>query len=293
LAGRLRRTGRMSRKITIKIRARGPTDSPTVEDLLDQLRDYFQILCEVEEAVAEDGRQAVEWRIVSATTNTPLTFEAAAFPKDFGVNIDNRVEAITRAAAIGLKALQAGAERPAYFTDRVLARAERFFERVSNGLDETVIDYGAGLPGLAVTTPVARRAAANVRSVLAPQARPYKELGSIEGNAQSVERDGYGRRILWVKYRLTGEIVKCTVTGDAVRELEGHQIKDIWRYRRVQVHGMLHYRGIGDLREVDAIEIRFLRERSELPTIDDIIDPNFTGGIRSEDYLARLRDGDT
>ena len=123
--------------------------------------------------------------------------------------------------------------------------------------------------------------------------KSYKELGSIEGNAQSVERDGYGRRILWVRYRLTGENVKCIVSGAAEQELEQHQIKDVWRYRRVQVSGMLHYKGIGILREVEAIRVRFLRDRNELPSVDDILDPNFTGGLRSEDYLARLRDDES
>src|SRR5437870_2018462 len=102
----------MSRKIKLSIRARGPTDSPTVEDLLDQLRDYFDILEGVEDAIADDGRRAVEWRVVSASANTPITIEAAAFPKDFGVNIDKRVEIVTRHTALGLSALKTGGERP-------------------------------------------------------------------------------------------------------------------------------------------------------------------------------------
>jgi hypothetical protein len=43
---------------------------------------------------------------------------------------------------------------------------------------------------------------------------------------------------------------------------------------------------------MDATQVRFLRSRSELPDVDDIIDPNFTGGMRSEDYLDKLRDDD-
>jgi hypothetical protein len=284
----------MSRKITLSIRARGPTDSPTVDDLLDQLRDYFDILGGVEEAIAEDGSRAIEWRIVKATTNTPITFEAGAFPKDFGVNIDKRAEIVTQHTALGLSALQYGGERPPYFTDTVLLRAEKMFGRVTNGLDKTIIDHGPGLPALEITPVSARTAAANTRNVLTPKAKQYKELGSIEGNAQSIERDGFGRRILWVRYRLTGKNIKCMVSGEAERELENHQIKDVWRYRRVQVSGMLHYRGLGDMREVEAIRVRFLGDRNELPSIDDILDPDFTGGmrLRSEDYLARLRDGD-
>ena len=283
----------MSKTIKLTIRARGHSEAPTVEDLLDQLRDYFAILEGVEQAVAEDGRQAIEWRVIKATTNTPITIEAAAFPKDFAVNIDNRVAVVTRQTALGFDAIRRGAERPAYFTQPVLQRAEKIFERVTNGLAETKIDYGeAELPNLDITFTVARAAVANTRNMLAPKAKPYEELGSIEGNAQRIERDDRGRRVLYVRHRMTGEIVKCFVSGDAERELQGHQIKDVWQFRRVQVYGTLKYRGVNDLREVDAIRIRFLRERDELPTVDDILDPDFTGGMKSEDYLARLRGDD-
>ena len=121
---------------------------------------------------------------------------------------------------------------------------------------------------------------------------PYEELGSVEGNAQRIERDGLGRRILYIRYRLNGETIKCIVSGEAEKELENHQIRDVWRFRRVQIYGTLRYRGINDLREVDAIRIRFLREKGELPTVDDILDSDFTGGLTSEEYLARLRDDD-
>ncbi|MGB9367252.1 MAG: hypothetical protein WCE79_14690 [Xanthobacteraceae bacterium] len=283
----------MSKTIKMSIRARGESESPTVDDLLDQIRDYFDILEGVEQAVAEDGRQAIEWRIVNASTNSPITIEAVAFARDYGVNIDRRVAIVTRQTALGLDMLRQSAERPSYFTEKVLLRAERMFERVTNGLSETKIEYGDGLPTLDITYPVAKAAATNTRNVLSPKDKPYKELGSIEGNAQRIERDGFGRRILWVRYRLTGESVKCLVSGEAEKELEDHRIKDVWKHQRVQVYGMLHYKGLGNLKEVEAIRVRFLRDRNELPNVNDILDPDFTGGLRSEDYLARLRDGES
>jgi hypothetical protein len=275
----------------LSVRARGETEAPTVDDLLDQVRDYFDILEGVEQAIAEDGSNAIEWRIVKAQTKSPIQFEARAFSRDFAVNVDQRAEMVAQQTAIGLHQLRERGERPAYFTDRVLAKAERLFERVTNGLDGTTVDYGPGLPALDLTPRDAKIAAANTRSVLKPEARPYEELGSIEGFVQSIERDGHGRHIVWVHHRLTGESIKCIVSGDALRELEKHQIRDVWRGRRVQVIGRLYYKGLGLLSQVDAIAVRFLRDRSELPDVDDILDDNFTGGLSTEEFLARLRDG--
>jgi hypothetical protein len=281
----------MNRVIKLSIKARGESDSPTVDDLLDQVRDYFDILKGVEEAVADDGSLAIEWRIIGASSNTPIALEAAAFAKNYAVNIDRRAEIVVRQTAYGLRQLQSSSERPTNFTNRVIAKAERMFERVTNGLEQTTVDFGPDLPPIDMTPTMARNAAANARRVLDPQNRPYREQGSIEGFAQRVERDGFGRPLLWLRHRLTGETIKCLVSGEAYAELETHQIRDVWRHRRVQVYGVLHYRSLGILSQIDAINVRFLRDRSDLPTVDDIVDENFTGGLGSEEYLERLRDG--
>jgi hypothetical protein len=186
----------MTRTIKLSIKARGESDSPRVDDFLNQVRDCFEILDGVEQAIAEDGTNALEWRIVGATTNSPIALEAQAFPTVYAVNVDRRVEAVTRQTALGLQQIRMRRERPSYFTDKVLARVERLFERVTNGLDTTVVDFGDELPKLEITPTIAREAAANVRGVLTPPDRPYTELGSVEGTASSIGRDGRGRLIL-------------------------------------------------------------------------------------------------
>jgi hypothetical protein len=62
----------MTRTIKLSIKARGESDSPRVDDFLNQVRDCFEILDGVEQAIAEDGTNALEWRIVGATTNSPI-----------------------------------------------------------------------------------------------------------------------------------------------------------------------------------------------------------------------------
>jgi hypothetical protein len=281
----------MARAIKVSIRASGESDSPTVEDLLAQLRDYFEMLEGVEEAVAEDGRRAIEWRIVSATTNSPLAFEAVAFPVDFAVNVDRRAEIVVRHAALGMQVLRTSGERPPYFTDEVLKRTEKMFARLTNGLSEMKIDFGPDLPAIDLTPGIARTAATNTRLALTPPQKPYDELGSLEGFAKRIERDGYGRHVLVVKHRLTGEDVKCLASGEAIEELEAHKISDVWRGRRVQVYGKMHFKGLGVLSQVEATQVKFLRDRTELPDYQDILDTDFTGGLRTEEYLARVRDG--
>jgi hypothetical protein len=280
----------MGRMFKIRISGSGAgTDAPSVEDLLDQVRDYLEILHGVEEAVAEDGALAIDWRLVDASRNSPLALECQAFPKNYAVNIDRRAELVMNCTAKGFQLLQTTAERPEYFTDKVLTKARGIFDRFTNGLNLTEVDFGEGLPPILITPVIARGAAANTDRVLKPVSKPYREFGSVEGYFHGVERDGFGRKLLYVRHRVTGDIIKCIVSGKALMEVERHQIAEIFHNRRVQVTGMLHFKSLGRLSQVEANEVRFLRSRSELPQVNDIIDRDFTGGMTSEDYIEEMR----
>jgi len=283
----------MGRTVRLSISGHGgDTDAPTVEDALDQIRDYLEVLRGVEEAVAEDGTSKIVWRIVNASKNSPLAFEIEAFPRDYGVNIDRRAQNTIDEVARGFARLQSDGQRPSNFTDKVLGRVQQIFERVTNGLSQSDADFGNGFQKMVLTPLNARTAARNTSQILKPADKPYKELGSIEGFFKGVEQDGYGRRVAFVKDRVTGDVIKCLVSGSALLNLEGHQIEEVWHNRRVQVSGKVHYRTKGKVTQVEAATFRFFRSKAELPQVDDIIDPGFTGGLRSEDYLEKLRSGE-
>lgn len=282
----------MARKIKLTISGRSTeTDAPTVEDLLDQVRDYFAILESVEGAISGESGSAIHWRVVGAAKNSPLRLEIAPYPKVYATNIDNRVEITVRATALGLSLLQGGAERPDFFTDAALGRAHKLFERVTNGLDLTEVDHGPNLPDIRITNLGARLAADNIKAVLTPVAKPYKEMGSVEGYIRSVESDAWRRPILRVQHRLTGDELKCLVSGPALEVVQGYEIKEVWRHRRVVVSGIIYYKSVSRIDHIEVTNVRFLRDRTQLPSADDILDENFTGGVRSEDYLENLRNG--
>jgi len=283
----------MGKRITFSISGRGPeTDAPTVSDLVAQLGDYFDLLGIIEETLADDSQSAIQWRVVQASMNSPLSFTIEAFARQYAVNVDRRADAVVLHTLAGLQQIQVSSERPPLFPERALQKAERIFERVTNGLDQTQITGDQpGLPSVDLTPSTARIAAKNVRTMLQPSGKAYREVGSIEGYVQSVDEDGWRRRIVQLKHRLTGDTVKCVVTGEAQQEFAQREIRDVWRHQRVSCFGTIHFKAPGLINYLEAYKVRFLRTRSELPDIDDIIDPNFTGGMRTEDYLEWLRNG--
>ncbi len=283
----------MSKKVRLSASGRATdTDAPTVTDFLAQVSDYFELLLQVEETLAEDGESAIEWRVTGAGKTSPPYLEAEAFPRQFAVNVDRRADLVINHAAAGLQNLRQTPTRPVGFNDKALAAAQRIFERVSNGLNQTRIAHDGDGFIIELTTSSARSSAANVREILAPRGKPYKEMGSVEGYFRRIERDGWGRSILWIRHRLTGDEVKCIVTGDAEHEVGIREIGEVWNNSRLQATGTIHYKAAGRIAQIEVTQVRFLRERNELPDVDDIADAEFTGGMKSEDYLTRLRDGE-
>src|SRR5688572_1267485 len=119
----------MSRTTKLTIRGRGENDFPAVEDFVDQIRDYIEILKSVEQAIGDQA--AIVWRVVKAETQSPIEIETQAFPRNHGVYIDDRVESVVRHTALGMQILLQRDERPPYFTDDTLKLAEKVFERVA------------------------------------------------------------------------------------------------------------------------------------------------------------------
>jgi len=135
-------------------------------------------------------------------------------------------------------------------------------------------------------------AVAHVQQILKPPAKVYTEIGSIEGIAHGFDKDARGFLNLKIRHRLMGDEINCRLSGQALQEIIARQIGDFLRNCRVQLSGTIHFKALGRISRMDANTIRFLRSRGELPDIDDIQDENFTGGLSSEEYLERIRNGD-
>ncbi len=278
-------------RLTIKGSDVSGTDAPTVDDMVGQLQDLVEVLRGVEKAVADDGANALVWRVTNASMNSPLSIEITAFSANPAIFADSRAQTVTEATRKGLTQLAEGVARPTNFTDDVLPSAIKLQKRVLNGLSETEIDFKAGIRGGEVLiTPQSARVVTDAANAARPVKHPYREMGSIEGFIASAERDGHGRGILHFRRRLDGQILKAVATGEAFSQLEELRLGEVWEGLRVRVHGLINYRDLGVVDNVNATWIEPL-DRHPLPGPEDIVDPNFTGGLQTEEFLEQLRHG--
>ena len=282
--------------VEISISGRGaPDDAPTVRDLMDQIGDFLVMTEGVEASIVGDGRPSFEWRVIGLSKNSPATMVAEAVSIAGAAPTDELAGRVLYFTTAGLNQLQQSGERPPYFTDTVLEAAERFARRINQGLADTAIrPDGDAAAGVVLEASGAFAAVRNIEAVRALDVvHPYHELGTVEGIIQSVGKDGWEKPFLILKQRINGADVRCSLSGNAKAALEKQSVDEVvWRRQRVEAWGLLRYRSLGRLSSAEISELRFSPPASELPTAVDILDPSFTGGLPSDEYLARLRYGD-
>lgn len=276
-------------RITVVGVADTVSDAPTVDDLFGQLRDFADVLKGVERAMLPGRGSELVWRITDAAKNSPLSIELTPFSVDAGAIVAQRATEVERAAAEGILALQRGEMRPAYFTEDVLQKAKRLHQRVQKGLASTTIVFEPGVaPDIIIDRPKAQETERLADVAIGQASTPYREIGSVEGFITKPELDGHGRAVLRFKARLTGEEVKAYASGEAFHQIEQLRLSDVWHGARVRVYGLISYRSLGQIDVINARGIELL-DNGSLPDIDDIIDPNFTGGLSTEEFLRRQR----
>lgn len=278
-------------RITVKGSDVGGEDAPTVEDLMAQILDFVGILKGVEDALADDGKREIVWRITDVTRNSPLSFEITPFPKTYGMNVDRRAAQVVASAAQGMQALTAGESRPAFFSDTLVEKVEHLHERVTNGLASTTVDFSdyPEAPTVEISKPTAARQISAIKAYRAPRAVPHKELGSVEGTISRVELDARERPVIWLKTRLDGQSVKCSANDDALARIGHYEVGEVLKGLRIMVFGLVTYKDLEDIASVDVEGVHVFADDSELPDIDKIVDPGFTKGVESSAFLEALR----
>ena len=283
----------MARPFNITIRGRYPDgdDAPTVEDLLDQIKDIVTVLRGVEEAISDDGHGELVWRVTDAKKQSPITFEVTPFSKTFGMNIDNRAKQVVSATASGLAQISETGERPNYFTDDVMKQAERVNVRVTNGLAKTTLDFRnyGDVPNIELTPESARRTIENIAVIKAPGPIKHRELGSIEGFVARIELDGYGRPIVWIRSRLDRQVFKCISNDHGLDRIGHFEVSEVLKGMRVRVHGLIHYKDLHQIDKLDVDGVHVFQPDHQLPDNDSIVSPDFTGGVEASRHLDQLR----
>lgn len=259
-------------------------DILTIRDAVDQVRDIFEL--------AENDDLRVAWKLVSATTNTPLTIAAemvAMVPDITPIELATLAAERTKEIDEGFAALERGAIIPAWSQGRKGNALKRLLNRSLNGIGRTDVQVNDEPERKTLTPRVAEFALRAIDAAHPEIDRSRVEVGSIEGEYLEIGTH-YAHPAIKLRERKTGDEVWCWVSErDLERFSDRVRVADVWRHKRVRARGKIYYNGNGVLLRVEAQDVRLL----EIAHVrfEDVRDPDFTGGLSVSEYLDRLRDG--
>ena len=212
---------------------------------------FLEIIEDVSKELVAD-RDTIQW-IISVEKGSALV---AARPESISGNKDFEVSSIT-AINEGLAKLERGiSKQPRYFTQKTL-RAVRHLAEVIDPEGEYVDKVRIRCNGSPIS--ISTRSLATVDSLLAVA---YESIGSVEGRIETVtERGGLKFNVYDT---LTDKAIRCFVGEELLK-----QVLDSFG-KRVSVSGLVKYGKDGFPKSISAKNIRTMRDKKELPTVDDM-----------------------
>jgi hypothetical protein len=212
---------------------------------------FMTFLHELGKSMADTTRDPVEW-IVRRTEHGSLDFalDTEAMSERTPVDLP---PAIKRAAALGLRVLQGAADRPEYYTDRVLEAVKDFATLADDDVPFRVGDAAGAIP----ITPMIR---IHVEQILVA---PIVVMGTVEGKLESVTV--HERRVFNIFDPVTRERIECHFAHRITIEEIARAIE-----RRVLVTGEIRYRDSGEIASVKAEVMTVIPLDKDLPSADDV-----------------------
>lgn len=278
----------------IKIVIDPPESHPdflTIQDAMEQVLDYFR-LASLDDL---DDSQNVVWKLASISMQSPLTVVAEAISYDPTINIDAIAKLKKDSFKQGITSVLRGVTPIMWTGGEASKIIERVLKRNKNGIGKTsiVMDFQDDAQPIEITPTMADSAIIEIQKqpflYFREEGTSHKELGAVDGYVVAVGSD-YGQPAIQIEERLTGETIWCRVPEETINTVSMEmKLDDVWKHRRIIVHGLIHYEKTGKISRVYDAEIEPITTREV--SIDEIRDPGFTKGLSPSEYLDKLREG--
>lgn len=254
----------------------------TIEAFRDALANFLHLLREVEDSVT--GERSVRWTLEELRHGSPavMTWKGTPKPqrkKKAQVPRPDYAPVVGMALISGVRKLERGEGRPEAFTDDALDASLNLARvKMRRGISalsligENGADKEREEPNVLEVT---ERVAASVNEIIAPR---YTAPGAVEGMLQAISSRGLLHFVIYDS--IFGARVQCDIP-DTLKPLALSAFDE-----RVLVTGAVSRDAEGHPRHIKAQNIEPIRPEG-LPQSLRGLDPDFTGGLTTTEYLKR------
>ncbi|EAS49334.1 hypothetical protein SI859A1_02935 [Aurantimonas manganoxydans SI85-9A1] len=278
-------------RLTVQVESNIGEDGPlTVNDALRQFIDAFDL---VTAAICEEqGGEAVKWRLVAMSKNSPATATAEAYSVDPSIEAGPIAHRGKRRFVEGMNRLSNGTADDWIFEKASLAKS--FLRRNLNGVGRTTIDAYNDLPRPVIVEKTAR-SGLNALELRELQSQfddidlSREEWGSIEANV-SEAKTYYSQPALYVKERKSLTVIPCVLSEEAARDAgPTHNWSEVWTGKRVRIRGQIFYNKLGQISRIRATKIHDIQPAPV--RLSDIRNIDLTEGRSPNEHLSDFWDG--
>lgn len=279
--------GKMRDKIVVTIEPPRPRERLDIAGAFEQVLDFLKLM---ELAAGDDAD--FQWELEKATTNSPFTVIAVASNRQAVVARGESLPVAQAKVQNGLEELVGGTV-PNWMRRKQRATARSIVRRYREGIgrvalrsDESASRHFYFNSTMAAKALVTLEKVDEIEDIFVPAHRSY---GEIEGALLEVG-EHRGKPALWI--RTNGyDVVRCIVDQKKLEGIgEAASLKSIWQHQRVRLVGALWFKEGGSLEQIHVDKLDLFLPPSV--SLDEILDPGFTGGLDPVVYLERLSEGE-
>lgn len=258
---------------TVRLKLEGEAKSIPLRVFLTAVQSELKILADLDTAISGEPNGTLDWYVTDMRVGS-LEVITESRPRSDYRDIGAEV---SKGIVTSLEEIERRGATPPYLSHNGMQSIKKLLGTVGKGKASGLL---MASPSENVEISVTAKASDNVRQLLPIR---YHSLGSVEGKIEMINIHGGSRFVVYDSR--TRRAITCKFDSktwmDTVKNALG---------RRVNISGMVHANTRGEPLRVDIDDIRILRSKEELPTIDDIagIDPTFTGSLSTADYLRSL-----
>lgn len=270
------------------------SSAPTVDDLLDQIRDFMYVLRATEEEC--HGNAKLRWHVTNASMQSPLALELTPVSTAKDTDTDLLASSVIDAAYYAVNHVITTGRQPKQVTDATFNKINSIVNRVTNGLASFEANFSGydGAKNIYIDVKMAAAYSEKMEESKSrkPSSAPRWEQGSMEGYTEGVATNQRGEAILRLRSRLTGNIVNCVDSEGSLEKIGDVKVREILDNMRIRVNGLLHYKNLDIVDKIKVDHVYIYPHNDKLTDLEFLTPINITGGLSAVEYLRKLHNGE-
>jgi hypothetical protein len=253
----------------------GTADHISLPAFIDSLKNFMQVLKDLDATIAKDSLGNVKWEVVSLQKNSPAVVGVAPIAKRGRIDTSSIVESQLFENA---RLLSTKSERTEFFSDAALMSFQRIAQKAPKL--GTFSLYLNGNGPIREQVDISEITLQNVRGLTSAK---YSAFASVYGSLDTISVHSGNEFRVWDER--SNKPIRCKF-----KEMELDQVIT-YLGKRVMVAGTILSNAAGNPISVE-VEAVQLADRPQIPTIEEMsgLVPDFTGGVPLKEYMEFISD---